>query len=211
MKDIKFYRVGDEYGNFSNFASFPIFIDGISWPTVEHYFQACKFEEISIKEKIRSLSSPMQAAKEGRNRGNPLRIDWEIIKDEVMLSALLAKFKQHPKLREELLNTGNSNLVEHTSNDSYWGDGGDGSGKNMLGGLLMKVRDELMRIHEDSETILPPWMAFPEIDQHDMFWRMGLGENYMYIWSRYYLALENKSYYHELFPEPESWKDFFEL
>jgi predicted NAD-dependent protein-ADP-ribosyltransferase YbiA (DUF1768 family) len=30
-----------------------------------------------------------------------------------------------------------------TENDSYWGDGGDGSGRNMLGQVLMRVREEL--------------------------------------------------------------------
>lgn len=60
MKNIMFYKVGDDYGNFS---PFPIFVAGKSWPTVEHYFQACKFEDDSIKEKIRALSSPMSAAK----------------------------------------------------------------------------------------------------------------------------------------------------
>lgn len=100
-------------------------------------------------------------------------------------------------------------LLNHTSNDSYWGDGGDGSGKNMLGRLLVEVREELKSINPDSDIVLPPWLAFPEIDQHDMFWRMGLGENYMYVWSRYYLALENKSNYHKYFPVPESWRGFF--
>jgi len=46
-------------------------------------------------------------------------------------------------LREILLGTGDAKLVEHTENDSYWGDGGDGSGKNRLGILLMRLRDEL--------------------------------------------------------------------
>jgi hypothetical protein len=52
-------------------------------------------------------------------------------------------FEQHPKLRELLLSTGETRIVEHTSNDSYWGDGGDGSGRNMLGRILMEVRDAL--------------------------------------------------------------------
>lgn len=210
MKSIKFYRVDGEYGVFSNFAPFPIFINHESWPTVEHYFQACKFDDNSIKEKIKSLSSPMSAAREGRDRKNPLRDDWEKIKDSIMLEALRAKFKQHPRLRKELLLTKNAVIVEHTSNDFYWADGGDGTGKNMLGKLLMKVREELKSINSDSENILPPWLAFPGIDQHDMFWRMGLGENYMYFWSRYYLGIINKSNYHQLFPEPESWKGFFD-
>ena len=152
----------------------------------------------------------MHAVKEGRSRKNVLRTDWENVKDDVMLKSLQAKFKQHPSLRKELLLTGNSNIIEHTSNDSYWGDGGDGRGKNILGQLLMEVRDELKSVNSDSDIVLPPWLAFPDIDQHDMFWRMGLGENYMYVWSRYYLALENKLSYHQLFREPESWRGFFE-
>ena len=60
-----------------------------------------------------------------------------------MREALLAKFSQHEELTEILLGTGNAKIVEHTSNDSYWGDGGDGSGKNVLGRLLMEVRKQL--------------------------------------------------------------------
>ncbi len=60
-----------------------------------------------------------------------------------MLDALRAKFTQHEDLRELLLSTGNAQLVEHTASDRYWADGGDGSGKNMLGVLLMRLRDEL--------------------------------------------------------------------
>jgi len=58
------------------------------------------------------------------------------------VSALQAKFPQHQQLRELLLGTGDAVLVEHTRNDSYWADGGDRRGKNMLGILLMRLRDE---------------------------------------------------------------------
>ncbi len=60
-----------------------------------------------------------------------------------MFKAVRAKFTQHPDLRARLLATGNAELVEHTKNDAYWGDGGDGTGENMLGKILMKVREEL--------------------------------------------------------------------
>jgi ribA/ribD-fused uncharacterized protein len=60
-----------------------------------------------------------------------------------MLEALRAKFTQHDDLLATLLATGTAMLVEHTANDDYWGDGGDGSGKNRLGYLLMHVREEL--------------------------------------------------------------------
>ncbi|RKH50449.1 NADAR domain-containing protein [Corallococcus aberystwythensis] len=44
-------------------------------------------------------------------------------------------------MREALQATGDAKLVEHTENDDDWGDGGDGSGSNMLGRLLMELRD----------------------------------------------------------------------
>ena len=96
-----------------------------------------------IQEKIRQIASPMDAALEGRNRQNPLRPDWEEVKDEVMLQALRMKFSQNPDIAKELMATGDAILIEHTRNDAYWSDGGDGSGKNKLGLLLMQVREEL--------------------------------------------------------------------
>jgi len=60
-----------------------------------------------------------------------------------MKIGLRAKFTQNPKILEKLLGTGKSLIVEHTVNDSYWGDGGDGSGKNRLGLILMELREEL--------------------------------------------------------------------
>lgn len=72
-----------------------------------------------------------------------MRSDWEIVKDSVMAETLAIKVRQHPNLGKALLETGNAELVEHTENDSYWGDGGDGSGKNMLGKSWMNLRTSL--------------------------------------------------------------------
>ena len=132
-KIIYFYSVSDEYGEFSNFAIYPIRIGKKTWPTSEHYFQAKKFLDKAYQEKIRKSNSPMNAAKMGRDRKQKLRKDWESVKVSVMYEALEAKFTQHENLKELLLLTGTAKLVEHTVNDSYWGDGGNGSGKNMLG------------------------------------------------------------------------------
>ena len=60
-----------------------------------------------------------------------------------MYEGLRLKFKTHSDLRSKLLATGSATLVEHTPRDSYWGDGGNGSGKNRLGALLMRLRSEL--------------------------------------------------------------------
>lgn len=140
---INFYHVSEAYGCFSNFARYPIHLDGKRWPTTEHYFQAQKFEEPEHQESIRREKSPMIAARLGRDRKKKLRRDWESVKVSIMRHALRAKFTQHEDLRATLLSTGTATLVEHTANDAYWGDGGDGSGKNMLGKLLMEIRDEL--------------------------------------------------------------------
>ncbi|QDT91765.1 NADAR family protein [Gimesia algae] len=142
-KTINFYSVSDEYGEFSNFAPFPVRIDGKKWPTSEHYFHAQKFVGDEHLEAIRKAKSPMIAARMGRSRKRPLRKDWESVKVSIMRKAVLAKFSQHEDLCTMLISTGNAKIVEHTSNDSYWGDGGNGSGKNMLGQILMQVREQL--------------------------------------------------------------------
>ena len=102
-----------------------------------------KFLEGEHQEEVRGAKTPKLAAQLGRSRKLPLRRDWEAVKVDVMRQALRAKFTQRQELRELLLSTGDAKLVEHTANDNYWGDGGDGSGQNMLGRLLMELRSAL--------------------------------------------------------------------
>lgn len=142
-EEIKFYSTKEAYGCFSNFAAYPIKLGGKVWPTTEHYFQAQKFYDSDYQEKIRQEKSPTIAARLGRSRKVKIRPDWESVKEGIMRDALVAKFTQYPELTKILLNTNSAILIEHTTNDSYWGDGGDGTGKNRLGHLLMSVREEL--------------------------------------------------------------------
>ena len=143
MNPIQFYRVSEPYGEFSNFSPHPFELKGKIWPTAEHYFQAQKFAGTEHEELVRLAKSPMVAARMGRSRERPLRQDWETAKEDIMREALLAKFTQHPSLRSLLLGTGDAELIEHTTNDRYWGDGGNGKGKNRLGQLLMELREKL--------------------------------------------------------------------
>jgi ribA/ribD-fused uncharacterized protein len=147
-KVINFYSTKDEYGCFSNFAAYPFRINNKVWKTSEHYFQAQKFAGTEHEEELRLVASPMVVARMGRSRQRPLREDWEIAKDDIMRQALRAKFTQNEELKKILLETGDAELVEHTRNDNYWGDGGDGTGKNMLGKLLMELREELKKENE---------------------------------------------------------------
>ena len=127
--------------NFTNFALWKVMIDGHLWHTTEHYYQASKFEKGSKNFlKIQVAKSPSDAAKLGRTLKMERPENWDDLKDDVMWIAIKAKFDQYDHLREELLETGDAILVEHRKADSYWGDGGDGSGINMLGFQLMALR-----------------------------------------------------------------------
>lgn len=140
---IYFYKIKDEYGCFSNFAHYGFELDGKWWMTSEHYFRAQKFCGTEYEETIRLLDNPMKAAEMGRNRNLPLREDWEQVRDNIMRKAVYAKFSQNSELKNILLKTGSESIVENTSSDYYWGCGTNGSGKNMLGIILMEIRDEL--------------------------------------------------------------------
>lgn len=164
MAKIKFWRVRDKWGEFSNFYVRPIVVDGQKYKSTEHYFQAWKFlpgtmavvEDdgipVDVHEHVRNQPSPRQAADEGRRKDLPLRADWDqpdpenpkiLVKDGVMVKALYAKFTQHPDLTVLLLSTGDAQIIEDSPKDSYWGCGADGKGKDMLGFLLMAIRERL--------------------------------------------------------------------
>jgi len=144
---ILFYEEFLAFGFLSNFASCPILLKGKLWPTTEHYYQAQKYADTETEEIIRQAYSPMTSKELTRLPEYPPRADWDAVKDDVMRTALRAKFTQHDHLKKLLLDTGDALLVEHTPNDIYWADGGDGGsgrvGQNMLGKLLMELRTEL--------------------------------------------------------------------
>jgi hypothetical protein len=138
-----FYGHKNVFGELSNFYPAAITVDGKKYPTTEHYFQAMKFPAGCHQDTIRHASTPSKAKKLGGSRAVAIRSDWEAVKEDVMYIACYAKFTQHRKLGALLLQTGDAILVEHTHRDYEWGDGGDGSGQNKLGKVLMRVRDTL--------------------------------------------------------------------
>ncbi len=114
-------------------------IDGEKWKTVEHYFQAMKCTDASERNKIKNSSTPTIAKSLGQKC--KLIKNWEEIKEDVMYKALEAKFTQNLELKELLISTGDMKLIEDSPYDKYWG--GRNNGKNRLGVLLMKLRDEI--------------------------------------------------------------------
>ncbi len=141
---VRFYHSDQPWGELSNFSRHAVFLRGRVWPTVEHFYQAQKFADTPHEEAIRCCPTPMLAKQRAAElTPEHRRTDWPTVKELIMLEGLRAKFDQHPDLRARLLDSAERLLVEHTHNDLYWGDGGDGTGQNRLGHLLMQVRQEL--------------------------------------------------------------------
>ncbi|MNM62882.1 Swarming motility protein YbiA [compost metagenome] len=135
-KHIYFYYLDQPFAELMNFYYSNMIIDGKSWRTVEHYFQAMKSLDVTIQQKIRNLKTPKLAKEMGQKV--ELRSDWDEIKEEVMLKALRAKFSQNSRLKAILLSTEDAILHEDAPKDKYWGV----KGKDRLGKLLMIVREE---------------------------------------------------------------------
>ena len=119
-------------------------LEGVTYPTAEHAFQAAKFEGTAHEAFITKLATPGEAAREGRSRLRPLRTDWELVKWGTMLRIIKAKVLQHPEIHALLLATYPRMIAEHTTKDRVWGDGGDGSGQNLLGKCWMHVRLDIV-------------------------------------------------------------------
>ncbi len=127
----------------SSFSRFGFFLDDAEWPSVEHYFQAMKFEDSGYREEIRSAPHPKKARKLGRSRWRTLRADWPKIRKVIMTRAVYIRCRTHPEVAARLLETGNARLVENNAYDYYWGCGRDRRGRNTYGEVLMDVRRKL--------------------------------------------------------------------
>ncbi len=140
---IWFNSKSPEYGWLSNFSEHPFVLDGLRWPSVEHYYQAQKYAGTEAAERIRRADSPLKARKAGQDRSLSPRADWDATKEAVMRRAVRAKFEQHRRLRELLLATGDEELVHQSGSDLFWGHSPEGVGENRLGRILMEVRRDL--------------------------------------------------------------------
>ena len=144
-------------------------IDGKKYTTTEHYFQAQKYaKDVGKNLEFMNLISNQNTAGQAKILANPIKgarwawekklkeqrqeyendihfdpVEWDAIRDDVMLKALIAKFTQDEHCKKVLLSTGDSILCEHTKRDHYWGSAGELNRVGKLGELLMQVRDML--------------------------------------------------------------------
>lgn len=145
-----------EFRGFENGFDAKIVVDGVTFATVEHFYQWSKakaFGDAEAEKKILKTASSKSVKTYGKKVKNFDEEKWNEKKNEVMRTGLRAKFTQHPELRDLLVSTKDRPLGEADPRDKYWaiGTGADTSkakdpskwpGKNMLGKILMELRDE---------------------------------------------------------------------
>jgi ribA/ribD-fused uncharacterized protein len=156
---VLFYGAGEDkgpYRAFSNMAEYPIQVNDVRYPTVEHYFQGQKaheFGDSEIEEKMKKTPSGKAVKALGKKVKNFVKEVWDEKRLEVMMRGVKAKFVQHPELQKQLLDTGSKQIGEANARDSFWGIGTSENtevskkpsawkGQNRLGKILMALRDE---------------------------------------------------------------------
>jgi ribA/ribD-fused uncharacterized protein len=144
---ITFSKTKNPYGEFGNMASgYPIKVhDGPVWPSSEHLYQACKFQDKGIRQQILAQKNAyLMKQNVARPNQHKMRADWDEIKDSVMEWCVSLKLVQNPSVLQTLHGTGNATIVEYSTKDHYWGASkvdGQWQGLNKLGSLLMYLRD----------------------------------------------------------------------
>ena len=142
---IEFYKEFGEYGYLASYSNHGFTIDNVFYPTVEHFYQASKFADINLKKRIINCKTPKEASVIGRDRNNKRIDDFNKIKLDIMYKGVYEKFRQNPDILNKLLNTGNEEIREMTTKESYWGVGPQLDGENHMGIILMKVREQLRK------------------------------------------------------------------
>lgn len=148
VQEIRFYRANEKpYGPFSNLYRRTIVFEGEEFATSEHAYQAGKARKPAVRRWLMEAPSPALLAMAAHGLYYwDIAPGWSKTKYDRMRAVLRAKFTQHDDLRELLLSTGNARLVESATVDNevnrLWGEVG-GVGRNMLGVMLMELRDAL--------------------------------------------------------------------
>ncbi len=133
----------DSLDPLSSFSRHPFILEDLEWPSVEHYYQAMKFEDTSLRDQIRQSTHPAKAQKLARKHKRQVRSDWNKVKETYMTRGVYIQARTHLEVANALLGTGEKQLLENAQYDYFWGCGRDGRGVNAYGKVLMEVRDRL--------------------------------------------------------------------
>ena len=147
---VSFRKTKESYGGLSNMCSgFPIQIEEDNFLTSESLYQVCRFNEYSEIQRIIQLEkSPMSSKMKSKKYISNTRSDWDDVRVDIMDWCIRMKLKCNwNKFGNLLLSTGNKLIVEDSHKDRFWGCVIDENntlvGRNVLGKLLVNLRDEL--------------------------------------------------------------------
>jgi len=139
------FRGDFEYlSNFSNYG----FVDknGRRWKTVEHFYQSMKTNDEKEMLQVQNAKTPTLAKSLGKKV--TLRKEWDNVKVDTMREALRLKFDQNDEIRQRLRGTAGYVLIEGNNwGDTFWGEV-NGKGLNILGKLLMELREYYLKMGE---------------------------------------------------------------
>lgn len=145
------YQTKEAFGGLSNMASgYPVQVNGVRILTTEALYQACRFPKLpEVQREIIGQHSPMTAKMKSKPHREFTRPDWNDVRYKIMRWCLRVKLAQnYGEFGRLLLTTGDRPIVEQSRKDDYWGakisnDGETLIGQNVLGRLLMELRERL--------------------------------------------------------------------
>lgn len=159
---VRFRKTAEEFGGLSNMApGYPIVVLGHQIRSSEALYQACRFPHLpEVQRMILNEGSPMTAKMRSKPYRKDSRPDWEEVRVKVMRWCLRVKLIHNwHKFSELLLSTENRPIVEDSRKDSYWGamplDNETLNGQNVLGRLLMELREKLRNDPQKLRNIRP--------------------------------------------------------
>lgn len=160
---VSFGKTDGRFGGLSNMApDYALFVNEICIPNTEALYQACKFSLYpEIQRLILEEGNPMKAKIISRQHQSFVRQDWDTIKFKVMEWCLCIKLLQYwDKFGSLLRDSGTATIVEYSAKDNIWGatptDNDTLEGENILGRLLMKIRDEYIIPNKKPSRMSPP-------------------------------------------------------
>ncbi len=142
---VEFYKEFGELGYLANYSNHGFTKNGVFYKTVEHYYQSEKFSDPEIKKRIIDADTPKEASNIGRDRSLKRIEDFKSIKNQVMYEGILEKFRQNRNIAYKLIETRNRDIAEATIDEYYWGIGKDKSGENVIGDILVRVRERIKK------------------------------------------------------------------
>lgn len=147
---VVFLKTREAFGGLSNMAAgYPLVVNGVRILTAEALYQACRFPHLlDVQKLIVGQASPMAAKMKSKPYRKDSRPDWEQVNVEVMRWCLHVKLAQNwERFGALLLSTGEKSIVEESKKDVFWGakpiDAETLIGRNVLGKLLMELREQL--------------------------------------------------------------------